>query len=195
MPIHITKPAFNLRSKLNELEYGRVPYHKMPGGSIIQVSETTTHNEIRGTVAGASGYADVGEGALFATLKTFCPKFSSSKILLQSSNIYCNEYANTDDNFFMTAWVKTSGDDTVHARVLSNMGYESFLNSYNAGVLAFNHVFSAGVFHGKPSETEIRIGPKNISSHGSMQINRDSYAASYSNEQNLVSFTLTEIRQ
>ena len=195
MPIHITKPAFNLRSKLNELEYGRVPYHKMPGGSIIQVSETTTHNEIRGTVAGASGYADVGEGALFATLKTFCPKFSSSKILLQSSNIYCNEYANTDDNFFMTAWVKTSGDDTVHARVLSNMGYESFLNSYNAGVLAFNHVFSAGVFHGKPSETEIRIGPKSVGSHGSMSINRDQYSQSYSNEQNLVSFTLTEIRQ
>ena len=95
----------------------------------------------------------------------------------------------------MTAWVKTSGDDTVHARVLSNMGYESFLSSYNAGVLAFNHVFSAGVFHGKPSETEIRIGPKSVGSHGSMSINRDSYSQSYSNEQNLVSFTLTEIRQ
>ena len=195
MPIHITKPAFNLRAKLNELEYGRVPYHKMPGGSVIQVSETTTHNELRGTVAGANGYADVGEGWLFVNLKTFCPKFSSSKILLQSSNIYCNEYANTDDNFFMTAWVKTSGDDMVHARVLSNLGYESFSSSYNAGVLAFNHVFSAGVFHGMPSETEIRIGPKSVSSHGSMNINRDAYAQSYSNEQNLVSFTLTEIRQ
>ena len=195
MTVRITKPEFNLREKLTELDFGRVPYQKMPAGSIIQVSETTTHNETRGTVSGASGFADVGEGFLFVNLKSFCPKFNSSKILLQSSNVSVNEYNNDDDNFFMTAWVKTSGSDAVHARAMSNMGYESFNNALNAGVLSFNHVFSASVFNGIPSEIEIRIGPMYQSSHSYVNINRDAYAQSYSNEQNLVSFTLTEIRQ
>ena len=195
MTVRITKPEFNLREKLTELDFGRVPYQKMPAGSIIQVSETTTHNETRGTVSGASGFADVGEGFLFVNLKSFCPRFNSSKILLQSSNISVNEYSNVDDNFFMTAYVKTSGSDVVHARALSNMGYESFNSSLNAGVLSFNHVFSASVFNGMSSETEIRIGMLYNSSHGYVNINRDAYAQSYSNEQNLVSFTLTEIRQ
>ena len=36
MTVRISKPEFNLRSKLNELDYGHVPYEKMPPGSIIQ---------------------------------------------------------------------------------------------------------------------------------------------------------------
>ena len=36
MTIYVEKPAFNLRSKLNELDYSRVPYEKMPAGTIIQ---------------------------------------------------------------------------------------------------------------------------------------------------------------
>ncbi len=37
MAIRISKPEFNLRGKLTELDYDRVPYEKMPAGSIIQV--------------------------------------------------------------------------------------------------------------------------------------------------------------
>ena len=73
MTVRVSKPEFNLREKLSELDYSQVPYEKMPAGSIIQVSETTTHNETRGTVGGASGFADVGEGFLFVNLKSFCP--------------------------------------------------------------------------------------------------------------------------
>ena len=35
MTVRITKPEFNLREKLTELDYGRVPYEKMPKGSVI----------------------------------------------------------------------------------------------------------------------------------------------------------------
>ena len=35
MTVRITKPEFNLRDKLTELDFGQVPYEKMPTGSII----------------------------------------------------------------------------------------------------------------------------------------------------------------
>ena len=40
MTVRVAKPAFNLRSKLNELDYGVVPYEKMPPGSVLQVQQT-----------------------------------------------------------------------------------------------------------------------------------------------------------
>ena len=39
--VRVEKDKFNLRSKLNELDYGQVPYEKMPAGSIIQAASTT----------------------------------------------------------------------------------------------------------------------------------------------------------
>ena len=37
MTVYANKPAFNVREKLKEIDYGKVPYHKMPAGSVIQV--------------------------------------------------------------------------------------------------------------------------------------------------------------
>jgi len=48
MTVRLAKPSFNFRSKLNELDFGVVPYNKMPVGSCIQmkasdpVSDNTT---------------------------------------------------------------------------------------------------------------------------------------------------------
>ena len=39
MTTRITKPAFNFREKLTELDYAKVPYEKMPSGSVIQVKQ------------------------------------------------------------------------------------------------------------------------------------------------------------
>ena len=36
MPARVTKPAFNLRDKLTQLDYGHVPYEKIPAGSVVQ---------------------------------------------------------------------------------------------------------------------------------------------------------------
>ena len=37
MTISVTKPSVNLREKLNELDFDRVPFQKMPAGSVVQV--------------------------------------------------------------------------------------------------------------------------------------------------------------
>ena len=95
MTVRANKPAFNVREKLKSLDYSHVPYEKMPAGSVIQVYSKESSNEYRGTVTGASGFVDVDEGYLFETL-SFCPMFSNSKILLQSSNVAVYEYGNTD---------------------------------------------------------------------------------------------------
>jgi len=51
MTVRISKPEFNLREKLTELDYGQVPYEKMPVGSIIQVKQNYVTDQ---TVYGAT---------------------------------------------------------------------------------------------------------------------------------------------
>ena len=47
MTVRIEKPAFNLRSKLNDLDFGVVPLEKMPAGSIIQIQDIPIFGQIR----------------------------------------------------------------------------------------------------------------------------------------------------
>ena len=50
MTVRVSKPAFNLREKLTELD-GQVPYEKMPVGSVIQVKQNYVTSQ---TVYGAT---------------------------------------------------------------------------------------------------------------------------------------------
>lgn len=90
MPIHITKPAFNLRAKLNDLDYGRVPYQKMPGGSVVQTvvnypigAETIV---VKAHQPGGSNTFNETPGGQYRT--TICPKFGSSLILLDLTFLF-----------------------------------------------------------------------------------------------------------
>ncbi len=74
--LRIRKPEFNVRAKLNELDYGHVPYHKMPPGSIIQTVVRTTTNQTNITVT------DYEPTDIYCTI---CPKLQSSKILIMVS--------------------------------------------------------------------------------------------------------------
>ena len=194
MTVRANKPAFNVREKLKELDYSHIPYEKMPAGSVIQVYSKVSTNEFGGTVAGASGFADPGEGHLFETL-SFCPMFNDSKILLQSSNVTIYENANQGDSFYMTAFVVDSGSSVVHANVQGGLGYQIFDENFNGQVLSFNNIFDASAFNGATSDIHIRLGPLSQSSHTAVYINRDSYAASYANNRNTVTFTIMEIKQ
>jgi hypothetical protein len=40
MTVKVTQPSINLREKISELDYDRIPYEKMPAGSIIGVQQT-----------------------------------------------------------------------------------------------------------------------------------------------------------
>ena len=57
MVVRVEKPEFNLRDKLNELNYDRVPYHKMPYGSVVDIdyaynNTQTTHTDTNSTCVG-----------------------------------------------------------------------------------------------------------------------------------------------
>ena len=76
MSIIVSKPEFNLRDKLNELD-GKVPYEKMPAGSVIQVKYnfiasggSSQHN------SNSTTYNDTGQYVLIS------PRFSTSQILV-----------------------------------------------------------------------------------------------------------------
>ena len=66
--VRITKPEFNLREKLNELDYGRVPYEKMPAGSVVQIVQFTSDEQ---SITGGQATEKING--------TFYPKFSGSK--------------------------------------------------------------------------------------------------------------------
>jgi len=78
MTVRITKPEFNLREKLTELDYSQVPYEKMPAGSIIQVKQKVITDRYSESVpAGNAGpYGNI------VSSETISPRFNDSKILI-----------------------------------------------------------------------------------------------------------------
>ena len=78
MTIRIEKPAFNLRSKLNDLDFGVVPLEKMPAGSIIQVKQKV----IDGTYSESVPPSSSGPYGNIVESETISPRFVSSKILI-----------------------------------------------------------------------------------------------------------------
>ena len=68
MTIRIEKPAFNLRSKLNDLDFGQVPLQKMPSGSVLQVVQFTADEQ---SLTGGAATEKING--------TFTPKISGSK--------------------------------------------------------------------------------------------------------------------
>jgi len=86
MTVRISKPEFNLRDKLTELDYSRVPYEKMPAGSIIQVvfgSTTTEASRHHSNNGGTETH--IFDTNLSATIS---PRFNTSKILVHISQNY-----------------------------------------------------------------------------------------------------------
>ena len=79
MTVRITKPEFNLREKISELDYSRVPYEKMPAGSIIQV-KSLEYDTIFSSSHSGTQYVDVTDFNL-----DFSPRFSTSKILITAA--------------------------------------------------------------------------------------------------------------
>jgi len=73
MAVKFTKPEINVREKLAELDYAKVPFHKMPAGSIIQYASISTGTSVSTT---STSYVDTGIDILFS------PKLTNSKVLV-----------------------------------------------------------------------------------------------------------------
>ena len=88
MTTRVTKPAFNFREKLTELDYAKVPYEKMPSGSVIQVK----HNYHTGqAVYGATNSAT----ELFGI--NIFPKLKTSSFLVRAHVSYSHDGLGLDN--------------------------------------------------------------------------------------------------
>lgn len=73
MTVKVSKPAINVREKLAELDFARLPFQKMPVGSVVQYQSSTTGNAIS---TNSTSYVDSGADIVFT------PKFANSKVLI-----------------------------------------------------------------------------------------------------------------
>ena len=75
MVVNIQKPAFNLRDKLNSLDYKKLPYDKMPHGTLIQTQLVT---RIADTSSTSTSWMDIDE-------MRFTCKFEDSTLLISAN--------------------------------------------------------------------------------------------------------------
>ena len=74
MTVRVSKPEFNLREKLLELDFDKVPFQKMPSGSVVQV----VFNSLYGSAVSTTS-ASFQNSGLFVDIR---PRFTSSKIIV-----------------------------------------------------------------------------------------------------------------
>jgi hypothetical protein len=79
MAIKVSKPSINIREKLSELDFDKVPFQKMPAGSVLQVVHTE-HNTFDSS---SSSYQSV-------VSLSISPKSINSKILIEWSGLIYN---------------------------------------------------------------------------------------------------------
>lgn len=114
MTVNVSKPAFNIREKLSELEFGHLPYEKMPAGSVVQSSlyrMTGRYN------ISSSDYATVFS-------HTMTPKFANSRLIHQfwsKTNINSNTL-NTGQDYRITR------TDIGDATALIEASWQNYLN-------------------------------------------------------------------
>ena len=86
--INVKQPEFNLRSRLNELDYDTIPYEKMPLGSVLQVQ----HNYVTAqTVFGTTNTATEVFGI------DISPKSRTSSFLVSVHVSYSHDKLNADN--------------------------------------------------------------------------------------------------
>ena len=89
MTVIVQKPEFNLREKLSELEFGTLPYEKMPAGSVIQYVEASHKRMTNRFTTTSTSYTATNYDLIIS------PRLFNSKILIYanlSSHANNNEY-------------------------------------------------------------------------------------------------------
>ena len=88
MVVKITKPEFNLREKLTELDYDRVPFQKMPAGSVVQTVVNYPESEVvvkAHQPGGSNAFAETPDGQYRTTIH---PMFGDSILLLDLTFLF-----------------------------------------------------------------------------------------------------------
>jgi len=114
MTVKVSKPELNVREKLSELDFAKVPYHKMPAGSAIQtVSETynTRISTVSTTFVSTGFYVEIN------------PKLKNSKIFVSISTSGNNNNAVGHDLFYTLFRITDSG---FGSNTNLNLGHASY---------------------------------------------------------------------
>ena len=88
MVVRVEKPEFNLRSKLNEVDFSKLPYEKFPIGSVVQTVVNYPENEVvvKAHQPGGSNAFNEVPGGQYRT--TIHPMFENSLLLLDLTFLF-----------------------------------------------------------------------------------------------------------
>lgn len=99
MTVRITKPEFNLREKLTELDYSRVPFQKMPIGSVIQTVYNLKTDSFLSTSTNRT--SDPRGTEVTGSATTISPTSTSNKILVRATF----GMTNSNENYYAHAYL------------------------------------------------------------------------------------------
>ena len=88
MVVRISKPKFNLREKISQLDYDALPYNKIPIGSVVQTVVNYPENEVvvKAHQPGGSNAFNEVPGGQYRT--TIHPMFENSLLLLDLTFLF-----------------------------------------------------------------------------------------------------------
>ena len=98
--IRVEKDKFNLRSKLNELDYGHVPYEKMPAGSAVQYVQADTERMTNRFTTSSNSYQSTNYDL------TISPRSPGNKILIYAN---LSSHANNNGYIYVRVYNVTAG--------------------------------------------------------------------------------------
>ena len=117
MTVRISKPEFNLREKLTELDYSQVPFQKMPAGSVVQTVVNYPESEVvvKAHAPGSSNvFAETPDGQYRTTIH---PMFANSLLLLDLTFLFGG---NNSSNISGFKFMQSPNTDMSSAVDLSN---------------------------------------------------------------------------
>tara|TARA_A100001391_G_scaffold32085_1_gene17219 strand:- start:13 stop:618 length:606 start_codon:yes stop_codon:yes gene_type:complete len=117
MTVRISKPEFNLREKLSELDYDRVPFQKMPAGSVVQTVVNYPESEVvvkAHQPGGSNVFAETPDGQYRTTIH---PMFANSLLLLDLTFLFGG---NNSSNISGFKFMQSPNTDMSSAVDLSN---------------------------------------------------------------------------
>ena len=89
MTVRVSKPEFNLREKLTQLDYSQIPHEKMPSGSVIQYVQADIDRMTNRFSTTSTSYTQTNYDLVIS------PRTTSSRILIYanlSSHCSNNQY-------------------------------------------------------------------------------------------------------
>ena len=184
MAVRISKPAFNLRDKLTQLDYGHIPYEKMPPGTIIQVKK------LSGKGAGSLSQTNTSYAALAHMSIVFTPHFSNSLIRIDANQQYW--FSAADSNNYAIFTVYRDGTYNLSARGYNDdyLGTSSTQGVYFAAQrpnATYNHTAAFTLWDKPNTRDSVTYQIYNrLYASGTMYTRWDGHNDS---------FTITEIRQ